>query len=176
MDTCQERHLHHERNLQAITLWYIWKAKNDKLFHQKTWTTVHVHNAAVAHINTHTQAILPLASTTSIRAMATQSTPAPQGMQISNAGAAARDAAPTPSTDTLQVHSDQPGHSAHAPSGTATSLNQVHMMNKYRIAIPALLQGTSCYVDASTTPDQPVPQPRTAGLSVFILNSQAHPI
>lgn len=46
------------------TLWYIWKARNDKLFHQKTWTPIQVHNAAAAHLNTHIQAILPQAATT----------------------------------------------------------------------------------------------------------------
>jgi len=47
------------------------------------------------------------------------------------------------------------------------------MRNRYNIAIPALLQGTRCYVDASITPDQSDPQPRMAGLGIFILNPQA---
>ena len=44
-----------------------------------------------------------------------------------------------------------------------------------RITAPALLQGSRCYVDASTEPDQPILQPRLAGLGVFILNFQEQP-
>jgi hypothetical protein len=50
------------------------------------------------------------------------------------------------------------------------------MMNRYTIATPALLQGTRCYVDASILPDHPNTHLRMAGLGVFILNSQDHPV
>jgi hypothetical protein len=49
------------------------------------------------------------------------------------------------------------------------------MTNRYQIATSTLLEGTRCYVDASTVLDQPNSQPRTAGLGVFITNFQAHP-
>lgn len=62
----------------------------------------------------------------------------------------------------------------HAPSGMDSSLNQVQLMNRYTISTP-VLQGTRCYVDASTAPDQPISQPRQAGLDIFILNFQAQP-
>ena len=45
----------------------------------------------------------------------------------------------------------------------------------YEITAPALLQGSRCYVDASTALDQPHLQPRFAGLGVFILNLQEQP-
>jgi hypothetical protein len=123
-----------------FTLWYIWKARKDKLFHQKTWIPMQVHNAVAAHINTHTQAILPLSSITSTGDTAAWSMPAQQGD-------------PT-----------------HAQSGMTISLHQVQMTNRYRIATPTLLQGSRCYVDASTVPDQLNSQPRMAGLGIFILN------
>jgi len=31
-----------------ITLWFIWKARNDYHFHRKSWTPLQVHNAANA--------------------------------------------------------------------------------------------------------------------------------
>jgi hypothetical protein len=55
------------------------------------------------------------------------------------------------------------------------SLMQDTMVNKYTIATPDLLQGTRCYVDASTSPDQPNGHTRMAGLGVFIFNSQIQP-
>lgn len=39
-----------------ITLWYIWKAQNDKRFARKTWTILQVHHAVAAHIATATLA------------------------------------------------------------------------------------------------------------------------
>jgi hypothetical protein len=42
-------------------LWYIWKAQNNHHFARKTCTPLQVHIAVAAHVNTHIQAILPLA-------------------------------------------------------------------------------------------------------------------
>ena len=36
------------------TLWYIWKARNDKRFARKIWTIWQVHRAVAAHITTAT--------------------------------------------------------------------------------------------------------------------------
>jgi hypothetical protein len=34
-------------------MWYIWKARNDKRFQRKNWTSFQVHKAAKAHLETH---------------------------------------------------------------------------------------------------------------------------
>lgn len=49
------------------------------------------------------------------------------------------------------------------------------MMNMYTISMPVTLSGIRCYVDASTTLDHHPPTPRTAGLGIFIVNSQVQP-
>lgn len=36
-----------------LTMWYIWKARNDARFQRQTRTPLQVHNAVAAHINTH---------------------------------------------------------------------------------------------------------------------------
>jgi hypothetical protein len=75
-----------------------------------------VHNAAAAHINTHTQAILPLATVTSNSNTANQSFSAQQGMQNSNAATATLGESTTRPADMLTrpadmlvIQSDQPG-------------------------------------------------------------------
>jgi len=35
-----------------VTMWYIWKARNDQRFGRKTWNTWQVHHAVAAYINT----------------------------------------------------------------------------------------------------------------------------
>jgi hypothetical protein len=50
------------------------------------------------------------------------------------------------------------------------------MENSNPTVIPALLQGSRCYVDTSTSPDQAAAAPTTAGLGIFILNFQVQPI
>lgn len=89
-----------------ITLWYIWKARNDKLFHQKSWTPIQVHNVAAAHFNTHTQAILPLASITSSKGTSTQINTSRQDAQITFAAIQGHDAATNNSTETTKHRSD----------------------------------------------------------------------
>jgi hypothetical protein len=37
-------------------LWYIWKARNDKRFQRKSWTSFQVHNAAATHFQTNLSA------------------------------------------------------------------------------------------------------------------------
>jgi hypothetical protein len=41
-------------NKILITLWYLWKARNDYRFSRKNWTPWQVHHAVQAHISTHT--------------------------------------------------------------------------------------------------------------------------
>jgi hypothetical protein len=60
------------------------------------------------------------------------------------------------------------------PAGTVGT-EEVRLTNKYIISILAMLQGPRCYIDASTPPDHLSPQPRPAGLGIFILNFQAQP-
>lgn len=36
-----------------ITLWYLWKARNDNRFNRKTWTPLQVHHAVQAHLSSH---------------------------------------------------------------------------------------------------------------------------
>lgn len=48
-------------------------------------------------------------------------------------------------------------------------------MNRYCTSNPAMLQGPRWYVDSSTPPEDLSPQPRTAGLGIFIINFQAQP-
>jgi len=38
-------------------LWYIWKARNDKRFQRRTWTSHQIQQAANAHINSHLDAL-----------------------------------------------------------------------------------------------------------------------
>lgn len=40
-----------------ITLWYLWKARNDNKFNRKTWSPWQVHHAVQAHISSHQLAL-----------------------------------------------------------------------------------------------------------------------
>jgi hypothetical protein len=43
------------RAIQTIsTLWYIWKARNDKKFNNKTWTAQQIHMHVKANLDNHT--------------------------------------------------------------------------------------------------------------------------
>jgi hypothetical protein len=45
-------------------------------------------------------------------------------------------------------------------------------MHRFNVSLPALLQGSRCYTDASTMPDQVQSTPRKAGIGIFIINTQ----
>jgi hypothetical protein len=96
-----------------------------------------VHNAAAAHINTHSQAIVSIAS-------------------------------PVTNNNTITMRTTN--QAAAHPPGMPLPLTQEQMANRYTTSTPALLLGSRCDVDASTTPDHPGSPPMTAGLGVFILN------
>jgi hypothetical protein len=49
------------------------------------------------------------------------------------------------------------------------------MVNRYLFTIPSLIQGVRCYIDAFTTPDQHPQTMKSAGLGVFIVNTEAQP-
>jgi hypothetical protein len=76
-----------------------------------------------------------------------------------------------------------PATTQSGPSGMIDPLIQNHtwMTNRYTIHAPALLQGISCYFDASTLPgastlpDPSLPMPREAGIGVFIVNTRVQP-
>lgn len=68
---------------------------------------------------------------------------------------------------------NQTGLSILSAGGAASET--VHLTNRYCINNPAMLQGSRCFIDASTTPDHLNPQTRTAGLGIFILNLQEQP-
>jgi len=67
--------------------------------------------------------------------------PLPAGMAVHNGASAA-------AGDALLYPAQQTSHPPPVPSGMSLSLLQVRMTNMYH-------QGTRCYVDASTVPDQP---------------------
>jgi hypothetical protein len=137
-----------------------------------------VHNAIAAHLNTQTQAVLPQAeATTTTATMATTASTGNHGMQSAIAGTPTDDTPGAPTTtDPLQAPPMHPRRSLNIPPSIPTLLQQAHLMHRHTITAPALLQGTRCYVDASTQPDHLNPHSRMAGLGVFIIKTQEHPI
>lgn len=128
-----------------ITLWYIWKARNDQRFARKTWSTWQVHHAVAAQNSTvdlvisteDEQGQTPPATSPHPTAIAT-------GMNV-----------------TMQV-SSRPNTGRKVHGGSAALL-------------PEILRGTRCYTDASIAPDSVSSSPRRAGIGTFILNMQVHP-
>jgi hypothetical protein len=112
-----------------------------------------VHNAVAAHIKTHAQASL------------LQAIPTPTTTTDATQPGTVAEPKPTPqTTSTITMAPTLPGMSL--------ATQQEHMMNSHEITVLALLNGTRCYVNASTEPDQQTSQPISAGLGVFILNFQ----
>ena len=116
------------------------------------------------HISTHTQAVVPPATTAeNYTTGMSQPRHSQQGMPNSNAG-----------TGTLSEASIEPVDTLPTPNTTAgcirLSLQQVPTANRFEITTLALLQGSICYVDASTQPNHQNLQSRSAGLGIFILN------
>jgi hypothetical protein len=67
----------------------------------------------------------------------------------------------------------------HFIAGTASAEAQTHRHAtlstcRYTIHLPGLLQGSRCYTDASTGPDQASWIHKKAGLGIFIINNQVH--
>jgi ribonuclease HI len=49
------------------------------------------------------------------------------------------------------------------------------MVNKFFVASPSTMEGFNCYTDASTTPDHMFNGVTSAGLGIYITNSQMQP-
>ena len=132
------------------TMWYIWKARNERRFHNKSWTVWQVHHAVAAGIaaNLH-QAHQQGNQDHKITLLLGPSTY--QGMGLLATGSGADD-----------VH-----ESRHLPMLMQTLPSPPW----YRVQLPALLPGTRCYTDASTSPDMQQQVRRTAGLGVLIVNN-----
>jgi ribonuclease HI len=131
-----------------FTLWYIWKARNDNRFNRKTWSAFQVHQAAMAHMQT-------------FLSMVTEHD----------------EAGPTvPHSNQRQQQVDH----QHQVTGLTQEVPQHHqnppaMLDNLLVPIPSLLDGTRCYTDASTAPDNQAHDPRDAGLGIFIVNNQVNP-
>ncbi|XP_039780859.1 uncharacterized protein LOC120648186, partial [Panicum virgatum] len=130
------------------TLWYIWRARNDKRFNNKTWTVWQVHHAVAAELALATEEHIDHEQPPLHINMR-------QGILLSNAG----HEVPTQANDESQ--GVQHTHSHQLPLVPTPPL--------YRIGTPILLQGPRCYTDAATAPDLSQDQDRRAGLGVFIV-------
>ena len=67
---------------------------------------------------------------------------------------------------------------SNAAANLPPSVNQVStssQTDRYTIHLPALMPGVRCYADASLLPDQILSPPRTAGLGIFLVNTQVQP-
>lgn len=157
-------------------MWYIWKARNDYHFHRKQWTPTQVHHTVTAHMSSYTAVFIP---------------------QLAIQGANAQQPSLGMDTTTTQLALNQLNRRAQANQQPATNMaallaattSGLHISNagseeqvpsaipySHQVAVPALIYGCRCYVDASTTPDQPNQQPTLAGLGIFLLNPQDQPI
>lgn len=149
-----------------ITMWYLWKARNDTRFQRKPWTPWQVHQAVAAHIATqqaaedmqdHATASQPTgrmgSSTTTTATCLTRrqhTTQRTTGMNLSYAGMVRADCHTEPSSSIIQI-------------------------DRNTIQVPALLPGVRCFADASLLPDNPSRPSRTAGLGILFVNTQVHP-
>jgi len=65
-------------------------------------------------------------------------------------------------------------------AGNNYPTNQMHRFmvtatHRHTVSFPPLLQGSRCYTDASTVPDQVSSLPRKAGIGIFNINTQVQP-
>ena len=75
----------------------------------------------------------------------------------------------------MQGYTNQGNHSCTASTrnnSSSTSNNR----DPYLVRMPASLPGIRCYTDASTSPDLPSNLSRDAGIGIFIVNNQVHPV
>jgi hypothetical protein len=156
-----------------FTLWYKWKARNDFHFNRKQWTSFQVHNAAQAHMNSLAaaflpQAIAPLSTSQQVHQL-------PQGMSALPTGTAGGNSQHLLQETTLLHHDDEQAPHIHC---------QIHHDEEQALlrqhphidGSPVMAQGITCYTNASLTPNELSPNPRSAGLGVFINNTQSHPM
>jgi hypothetical protein len=77
----------------------------------------------------------------------------------------------------VQAHSQQGHHpSATSHRGAPLSSAGPNDNDPYLVRLPALLTVVRCYTDASTSLDLPSNLPRNAGIGIFIINNQVHPV
>lgn len=133
---------------KGLTLWYLWKARNDTRFQRKTWNPWQVHHAVEAHVSTHRAALQN--HHTDTNSTHRQSLTPLQGTPIFTAGTA------VPPLHLAQTVGDP-------------------LKDRYLVRHPGLLHGVRCYTDASTSPDLPSPNSRNAGIGLFIINTQVQP-
>lgn len=162
---------HHtpDEQVQRIitTLWYLWKARNDKRFNNKSWTVFQVHSAVSADMAT-TLLILDKIQDEAQTGTQQGDNPHSQGMNFTIAGAGAQGRPLLTETTTgrnLLMNEECREHNR----------NNSELQPKaplYRLCYPIFLSGTRCYTDAATSPDQEPQTPRKAGLGIFIINSE----
>lgn len=173
-----------------FTLWYIWKARNDNRFQRKTWNPWQVHHAVAAHLNTHKLALLQVTECGRTDPPLTTNS---SGMTNTNAGMRTppeamendqqEDATWRSALMNNMVSIQQgllPANTNITTTGNNSPTNQMHRFMateapRHIVSFPVLLQGSRCYMDASTMPHQVSSLPRKAGIGVFIINTQVQP-
>lgn len=189
-----------------ITLWYLWKTRNNHRFNRKTWTPWQVHHAVQAHISSHhlatqeqttndacshRQRVQDAATAVQEPRINSGDITTTQGTNLAIAGSSAHGSYHNLETSHPHSHPSPPEpaqtpRQAQVPpvqqatttptEGMTLLVHRQAITNRLQISTPALLQGPRCYVDASVSPDQPNQLPRTAGLGILILNLQEQAI
>ena len=128
-----------------MTLWYIWRARNDLRFRKQKWSVMQVHYAVQAHINTMISAFKNEGDQhNQIHEVVAQlSTPS----QVKNLRSAGN-------------HNDVGALGNH--NMVTSKSGQVEQQ------LPSLFEGAKCYTDASLVPDDESLEERHAGLGIFI--------
>jgi hypothetical protein len=156
-------------NKILITLWHIWKVRNDNRFQRRTWTPSQVHHAVLAYINTTALATLPLDDPPDLQSPSPVPTnQQPALHQTTTDGADA-------TTTTPQGMMPQIAGTTHTPP-TCTLDHSAVAMNRLTVLSPGLLPGIRCYVDASITLDSQPTNIRKAGIGIFFVNPQVQPV
>jgi hypothetical protein len=160
-----------EVQLQSIliSLGFIWKARNDKYFNNKTWSTIQVHSAVaamLANLNNDD----PCSSNNPNHQDSNNATHH-NAAQTNHSTSQA-----TPNTiqhlSLVQVHTQQGYHPSTTRSrDTPFSTAGPNDRDLYLVRLPALLRGVRCYIDASTSPDLSSNSSRNAGIGIFIISN-----
>ena len=144
-----------------ITMWYLWKARNDQRFGRKTWNTWQVHHAVAAFINTANSAISTHDE---------QDNPTQEAIHNSEAVTSSINAS------IPGINNGMTGMTTLIAGHNITPINPMYrnnnLVDRFTVHLPRLLPGVRCYTDASLTPDLQSLQPRPAGIGLFIINTQ----
>ena len=152
-----------------ITLWYLWKARNDTRFQRKTWTPWQVHHAVAAHISTQQAGIdtQPQLTVPPLTDLVNRERP------LSATTTASRPT-PTPDNNYRMLGMIFPSAPRNQEGDTIQGRSNPQM-NRFILHMPAIVPGIRCYVVASTTPNLPSLPSRMAGLGIFFVNTQIQP-